>query len=280
MRRMALVLFVGLCPCYSFTQGYYPLQVGNLWQYQSTELGSIDRWETRILGDTILPNSKTYSNFDGTNFGTRFLRQEGSRVYGYSVGDSSEFVLFDFSANVGDTMSRVTNPASSIVFLGQLRDSIYHRKSWVFSLIFGSGAESYTFAQWTITDSLGLTYLFGEPGIGYRMTGALVDSVLYGTITGFQRPQSLEATQPILLQNYPNPFNPTTVIPFEVGKPTMITVDIYSALGQHLVMLANSLYLRGRHTVVWNAARFPSGTYFCRFTASGFSQTKRLTLIR
>ncbi len=53
-----------------FAQGYYPLEKGNLWQYQSTDLQYPDRWETLILGDTVLSNGNTYAQFTQTNFVT------------------------------------------------------------------------------------------------------------------------------------------------------------------------------------------------------------------
>ena len=41
-----------------------------------------------------------------------------------------------------------------------------------------------------------------------------------------------------LLANYPNPFNPETWIPYQLSKPTDVTVTIYAANGQVVRTLA------------------------------------------
>lgn len=81
-------------------------------------------------------------------------------------------------------------------------------------------------------------------------------------------------------QNYPNPFNPSTNIPFELSKSSVVNIEIFNLLGQKVVSLTNELYSAGRHTIAWNASNYSSGIYFYRLTAGDVIQTKKLMLIK
>jgi len=279
MKIPVLVLLLGLCS-QVFAQAYFPLQKGNLWQYQSTDLESPDRWQTLILGDTILPNGRLYAHFDQSNFGSRFLRQDSSKVFAYSEADSAEFLLFDFSANPGDTITRFQGQQWRIVLQSIYPLAYRGHTSWVFVMLAGAGPGTYDFLDWWITDSLGLTHMIGEPGITYNVTGMRIDGVTYGTILGVQT--SIVPTSPIssLGQNYPNPFNPTTTISFTLGSASEIRITVFNLLGQEVSTIAQGYYSAGSHSVMWDASAIPSGCYFYRMNATDFSGTRRLLLLR
>lgn len=83
-----------------------------------------------------------------------------------------------------------------------------------------------------------------------------------------------------LLQNYPNPFNPTTAIEYSLPTRQKIALGIFNLVGQRIATLVDGDVMAGIHTVVWDAARFSSGIYFCRLEGSGFTLTRKLLLIR
>lgn len=88
-----------------------------------------------------------------------------------------------------------------------------------------------------------------------------------------------------LYQNYPNPFNPSTNITFELKKSLYITLDIYSALGEHVATLRKGEYLPGSYTSVWNGKDkdnndVSTGVYFYRLSSDNFVQTKKMLLIK
>lgn len=263
-----------------FAQGYFPLEKGNLWQYQSTDLQYPDRWETLILGDTVLTNGNTYAQFTRTNFGTRFLRQDGSKVFGYSQIDTTEFLLFDFGANPGDTISRLPGQQWPVVLQAIYPHAYEGRTTWVFLLLAGSGPGTYDFADWWITDSLGLTHIVGEPGITYNVTGMRIDGVTYGTILGIQDPQTSTSGTTCLRPNYPNPFNPTTTISFDLARPGEVTIKIVNILGEEVFTIARQNFSAGLHSLTWNASGMASGCYLCRMTTSDYSATQRILLLR
>ncbi len=83
-----------------------------------------------------------------------------------------------------------------------------------------------------------------------------------------------------LSQNYPNPFNPTTNIKFGLTKPGFASLKIYNALGKEVSNLVNANLQAGTYEVNWNASAFTSGVYFYRLESEGFSETKRMLLIK
>ncbi|MCF7809743.1 T9SS type A sorting domain-containing protein [bacterium] len=80
---------------------------------------------------------------------------------------------------------------------------------------------------------------------------------------------------------YPNPFNSSTNIVFTVPHQSDVTLTIYDLMGRPAEILLNGkLQSNGKHSVSWNASTFPAGLYFVRLDAGGFSQSKKLILVK
>ncbi len=98
---------------------------------------------------------------------------------------------------------------------------------------------------------------------------------------GTENPKSFS-----LSQNYPNPFNPTTKIRFDVKKSesgsqnSEVILKIFDMLGKEVATLVNEALQPGTYSVDWNASEFPSGVYYYRFDAGGYSETRKMTLIK
>jgi photosystem II stability/assembly factor-like uncharacterized protein len=83
-----------------------------------------------------------------------------------------------------------------------------------------------------------------------------------------------------LEQNFPNPFNPRTVISYQLSAVSKTKIAVYDVLGREIVVLVNELKDPGRHNVLWNANMCASGIYFCRLEAGGFSDSKKMFLVK
>jgi hypothetical protein len=81
-------------------------------------------------------------------------------------------------------------------------------------------------------------------------------------------------------QNYPNPFNPVTTIGYQMPAAGRVTIIVYDVLGQEVDRLVDDVLPVGRHVVAWNALNRASGVYLVRMTASTFTTTKRMLLIK
>lgn len=83
-----------------------------------------------------------------------------------------------------------------------------------------------------------------------------------------------------LSQNYPNPFNAVTEIQFALSAAGRVSLQVFNAAGQVAATLTDEYMQAGRHTVVWDASRFASGIYLYRLTAPGYSETRKMVLIK
>ena len=64
-----------------------------------------------------------------------------------------------------------------------------------------------------------------------------VHAVLKGLLQALAELGAIPETT-ALLPNYPNPFNPETWIPYQLAKPTAVTITIYASNGQAVRTLA------------------------------------------
>ena len=83
-----------------------------------------------------------------------------------------------------------------------------------------------------------------------------------------------------LLNNFPNPFNPATTISYNLPQSTRVKLSIYNTSGQRVSILKDEYQLAGSYSETWNAAGFPSGLYFCILDANGFTQTRKMVLVK
>lgn len=84
----------------------------------------------------------------------------------------------------------------------------------------------------------------------------------------------------ILDQNYPNPFNPSTKINFSIPFSGMVRLSIYNALGQAVETLVNESLDAGNYNVNFDASRLTSGLYLYQIQTNGYSQTKKMMLVK
>ncbi|MCB0724522.1 MAG: SBBP repeat-containing protein [Ignavibacteriae bacterium] len=83
-----------------------------------------------------------------------------------------------------------------------------------------------------------------------------------------------------LYQNYPNPFNPVTKIKFDIPKSVNTKLAVYDLLGKEVAVIVNENLKPGSYEVDFSAAELPSGTYFYRLITNGFTETKRMVVVK
>lgn len=83
-----------------------------------------------------------------------------------------------------------------------------------------------------------------------------------------------------LSQNYPNPFNPVTHIRFGLPKASQVKIELYNTLGQRVTTLFDGWKPAGDHVVTFDTGELASAVYFYRFEADGFSQVKKMLLMK
>jgi hypothetical protein len=79
---------------------------------------------------------------------------------------------------------------------------------------------------------------------------------------------------------YPNPFNAQATIRYDIPVTGQVSLTVYDILGREVTQLVNGVVQMGRHNMVWDAGDNPSGIYFCRMDGKGFTQTRKLMLLK
>ena len=99
---------------------------------------------------------------------------------------------------------------------------------------------------------------------------------------------ALTPKETALLPNYPNPFNPETWIPYQLAKPSDVSISIYAANGTVVRTLivghqpvgiyqdkSRAAYWDGRNSLGEPVA---SGVYFYTLTAGDFTSTRKMLI--
>ena len=94
--------------------------------------------------------------------------------------------------------------------------------------------------------------------------------------------------QTTLLPNFPNPFNPETWIPYQLAKPSEVTITIYDIRGRVVRVLvlghqAAGIYRSRSKAALWDGRnhfgeKVATGVYFYRLTAGDFSATRKMLI--
>ena len=111
-------------------------------------------------------------------------------------------------------------------------------------------------------------------------TGTGIELVKLNAIASAAEKEVGLPSEVLLEQNYPNPFNPSTVVGYRMPVRGHILLKVYDAAGREVAVLVDEERAAGRYTVTWDASDIPSGVYFCRLTMEGFTQTRKMLLIR
>ena len=92
------------------------------------------------------------------------------------------------------------------------------------------------------------------------------------------------------LPNYPNPFNPETWIPYQLAKPSDVTLTIYNMKGNIVRQLAlghkpAGLYQSRTRAAYWDGRnglgeKVATGVYFCTFKAGDFTATRKMLILK
>jgi phosphatidylserine/phosphatidylglycerophosphate/cardiolipin synthase-like enzyme len=83
-----------------------------------------------------------------------------------------------------------------------------------------------------------------------------------------------------LAQNYPNPFNPSTRIDVDVARSGLVTLKVYDLLGREVATLLDETLAPGRYAVSFDAGRLATGVYVYRVTAGGFTDVKKMMVLK
>ncbi len=115
---------------------------------------------------------------------------------------------------------------------------------------------------------------------GSFFTPVTVDGEIQIITTGIEDGDHDNIPGKLSINAYPNPFNAYTALKYSLPDAGRVQVSIYDLLGRKVETLVDEEMQAGQHQVVWDASGHSSGAYFYRLQVEGFSETKKMLLLK
>lgn len=101
-----------------------------------------------------------------------------------------------------------------------------------------------------------------------------------GQVVGINSNQGEIPKTFVLYQNYPNPFNPVTNIAFDIPQKGNVKLYVFDILGREIATLVNQVMDPGSYRFDYNASELSSGIYFYKLETDGFTNVKKMMLVK
>ncbi len=265
---------------------FYPLEVGNRWNYHLEYTYGYDvvntaNVEIRVIGDTLMPNGHVYAQLSQPDvLGASFVRADSNFIYYYSRYDETDVPMYDLRAPADTRDSVHWGGVASSFFFSMTEDSLLGVRRMSRSYHLGG----LVFYDVTLTDGIGISrgVDMGDGAINttrWELRGAVIRDTVYGVPVHVGDKGSPPSTY-TLFQNYPNPFNPSTTIRYALPHRSYVTLTVFNILGQQAATLVDGEVEAGHHEVRFDGKGLASGVYFYRIEAGSFSATRRLIVLK
>lgn len=274
-------------------RGYYPLGVGNVWEYNGVESPSLTH--RSIVGDT-LADGRHYYVLD-----TTIPVPRGPLVYRHYVRyDSSGglVVLTDVTADSSDVPDTECDEARTwdklhecVAFRSDFRDTLYARAPW--DTYFVSGGYGGTVLGvdvaaikcfhipccWSMCYAANIGWTEGGSLEYYWLTYARVGGQEYGTrrYTSIEPRRDPETRSAML---HPNPAYDYATLTIRLDGPKMVRASLFDLLGRQIQTFVDGFYPPSRHEFFLDTSLLPAGVYFVRLSTGGWVETRSLIVAR
>ena len=202
----------------------------------------------------------------------------------FGDGDSTTRMVAENTesgANIGDAVSATDADKHALIyFLGGTDAASFSIVSTSGQLQTKAALDFETKTTYTVT----VTVYDGNHG-GDRITVTINVTDVQNAAPSVEIPPA-PPQKTALLSNYPNPFNPETWIPYQLAKPSDVTITIYDVRGRVVRQLklghqAAGIYRSRSKAAHWDGRnhfgeKVAAGVYFYRFTADDFSATRKM----
>ncbi|MCX6157979.1 MAG: T9SS type A sorting domain-containing protein [Ignavibacteriae bacterium] len=275
---------------------------GNSWR-RDTAIHATDAMDILVSGINIFAGFYSGGIYRSTNNGlnwTKVINGINPSAYCMGLAKDGENIYACFywgngiymSTNNGDNWVKISNEISNLKFS---TIAAYESKIFV-------GADSVIYyssnfgANWIkiyqgLASSINLYPLINKLYItnGYIYATTNQRSVWRRPLSDFVGIQNISIEIPnnySLGQNYPNPFNPTTKIKFDVILDShfrgndKVVLKVYDVMGREVQTLVNESLKSGTYEVSFDGSQLTSGVYFYKLITGGFTETKKMLLLK
>ncbi len=269
---------------------FYPNKIGNSWSYLWVYYNSqwdyyeAKRDEIFIPKDTTVNNKNyklieyNYGGFNNEKYCERVDSITGD-ILRISDFDTEEINRVDsIYAEIGDTISIQNNRyllyCDKMVILS-IRDTMINDFETTIREVVGLPMNKKLFFARNI-GTLGSSKNYW---IDSANVNGIIHSDISSDITDVDVSKAI-VNNFVLHQNYPNPFNPTTIINYSIPKAEFVSLKVYDILGRRVVNLVDEYQKTGNYKIRFDASNLSSGIYYYKLRSGGFTETRKLILLR
>jgi hypothetical protein len=286
----------------------FPLAIGNEWTYRyftSTEQNSSSG--VQIVSDSGIATYAVVGAVRTVDSIRWVFRRTADLIHyheinswdtTYRVSDSAQFELVERLAGQHH-LFRTDNPGlDAFPFTRDFHDTtsiLRFRKVEPGDTIRFTSAtrippSPFFLSSFTFAKDIGLLrFQYNSGTIDY--TSSCHHFLLSRILTSLDERRNSETPRSFALrQNYPNPFNPTTTINYQLPTTSHVTLKVFDLLGREVATLVYEVQDGGFKSVEFSAqggsasggdvSGLASGIYFYRLQSGGFTETRKLILLR
>jgi hypothetical protein len=139
----------------------------------------------------------------------------------------------------------------------------------------------------SLTDQIRFRFVASDENSGSLVEAAIDDFRITGMADIFTGADESDARVYVtgLGRCRPNPFHAQTRISYQLARPERVKLQVYNVAGRLVKTLVEGPVDAGEHQVWWDGRSttgrdVASGVYFARLTMNGFTQVRRVTLLK
>jgi hypothetical protein len=272
---------------------FYPLALGNLWQFQLHGAKLLDTMQ--VVSDTVMPNGRRYFKVQRSTVVPPSRSQQFERVD--SMGSTwlyddhnldgnastSEILMESFSSQLNNSWISYrrssVGDSARIIWRGKLLTSLIKD-----SLLAVVVEYQFRYGETTwirFASSIGILTEEFELLSQDELVGAIVSGRRYGTLVSVQRDG--QSSLPVgfdLMQNYPNPFNGVTLVLYRIPSSSPVSLKVFDIQGREIETLCQEYQGSGQYSVAFDGSKLSSGIYFCRLVGLLGAKTRAMVLLK
>jgi len=271
---------------------FYPLHIGDYWEYEITQENITTLRTHKVLSDSLIAGYIYYlvrvQDFRTGQVDSGYGRvTESGEIVSYDFNRAREDTsIFRLNMEVGDS-AFTDDSLAVVVYLGEICEPVFGEARQVKKFEVSDYPNRLFSTVYGFAQGLGLIYVLGPiDAADERLRGAIISGVRYGVVSTIVRkgheyvPEEFE-----LDQNHPNPFNNSTSIQYRLSKPGNVTLHIYNVQGQQVTLLVRNRQSAGKHRVLWDGTnesgeKVRSGVYIYELRVGSGRLRKKMLLIQ